>query len=902
MNSTSRAVIPSRTQNVALSLLVAAGVLGGPAWAQQPHSADHFGLVFGEPDFLLDLGSKWGRSDFTWSGIERKPGEFDFASLIERVDGYLKKGVTLLPILDYAPAWDPNTAPNDAQTLDLWARYVERTLSTFKGKIRYWQVWNEPNLSGFWKPEPDPLAYTELLRRTYFAAKKVDPGIQIIGVNCSDIDLEFAERVFRYGGLKYCDILAFQPYRNPPEMGHFEEMAALRALMERYGADKPIWFTEMGGDTKHFPFKDAKDYFADRPCRRQCAFLVRYMTISMASGIDKVFWFAQAAEGSGLENVPDHRKRPVFNAYQYLIKTIDSFQSIRELAPHGANGVYAYLLRCPEKDVAIAWSVHGPQRVHLPQWQSAREMRDPLGQRITRETDGDLLLTGEPVYLLFDKVPETLRRQALLSFSKPQLWLEPGVTETIAVRLDANSEVPVRLAVRSPRHLQVKPQILELKPGQSANLAIAASRRARPARDFVTLALGDVSWNIEVNITPTLLWQYQEKGRGFLSPTALHEGPGASPLLVATFNSRELFCIAPDGQALWNYIAESPINAAAVTGNIMGDAKREIVTAAPGRQTVFALDSNGALLWRVRLPGDPLSKHEIQETGKPMDTIENPGWRWNQPVTADLTGDGLDEIVYADNLGCVTAISGEGTILWRTAISEKRCDQPVCVGDVFGNGHKEIVAVDEGGIVYCLSNTGTILWKTATGGAVKAIPVLLPAGGNEPATILVANQDEKLVRLSGDGRILWSTALGGTVDLGCGITVADLDGDTIPEIVVSTRNHEVLALNRSGQILWRVETGAQIRSVPAVGDVDGDGAPEILVGSADGLLYCLGADGTTKWTIKVGNRVDATPLLTDLNQDGVKDIVLPVRGGKVFAWSCVASPQRAPKRKAAAFR
>ena len=132
--------------------------------------------------------------------------------------------------------------------------------------------------------------------------------------------------------------------------------------------------------------------------------------------------------------------------------------------------------------------------------------------------------------------------------------------------------------------------------------------------------------------------------------------------------------------------------------------------------------------------------------------------------------------------------------------------------------------------------------------------------------------------------------------------MADLDGDTIPEIVVSTRNHEVLALNRPGQILWLVETGAQIRSVPAVGDVDGDGAPEILVGSADWLLYCLGAEGTTKWTLKVGNRVDASPLLTDLDQDGVKDIVLPVGGGKVFAWSCVARPQRAPIRKAAAIR
>ncbi|MFH1740913.1 MAG: hypothetical protein ABIH23_18055, partial [bacterium] len=306
---------------------------------QETHLSERFCLVHGNPQFMVELGCAWNRYDFCWNGIERTKGTFDFRELPVQVDESLRHGVKILPILDYEPAWDPAHSPADDEALDDWAHYVKTTVETFKGKLHYWQAWNEPNNDGFWKPEPNARDYAELLRRTYLAIKEVDPNLKVLGLNCSDIDLEYSEQVFRYGGLNYCDILAYQPYRIAPEVGHFEEVQALRELVDRFGEQRPIWFTEMGWNSDHFPFKDATDFLAETPSRRQAAFLVRYMTIIQAAGIDKVFWFAQSAGGHGLEDRRRNQKRLSFYAYRHLIVTLDNYSAVRELIPHGSGGL-----------------------------------------------------------------------------------------------------------------------------------------------------------------------------------------------------------------------------------------------------------------------------------------------------------------------------------------------------------------------------------------------------------------------------------------------------------------------------------------------------------------------------------------------------------------------------------
>ena len=827
--------------------------------------ADRFGLVHGDPEFVVDLGTAWNRHDFTWSGIERTKDHFDYGEFPARVDRSIAMGVKLLPILDYNPAWDPDVSPADDETLDYWARYVERTVTEFKGKLLHWQVWNEPNY-GFWKPASNPRDYTELLRRSYIAAKKVDPNVRIIGVNCSGIDLEFSEQVFRYGGLDYCDILAYQPYRIAPEVGHFEEVAALRELVGRFGEQRPIWFTEVGWGSEHFPFRDANDFLAERPMRKQAAFLVRYMTIIQAVGIDKVFWFSQTAGGAGLEYHPTKTKRLSFYSYQHFLAAVGDYTRVRELHPHGAHGLYAYLFECPNTAVVIAWSANGPKTLYLPGLSAATQVRDMLGNPLAAPTSDETEVSGEPLYFIYDKAPQSCLDRAAVTVEPSSLWLAPGQEAAITVTRDADSSGKgCRFNIDAPGDLKASPRTLSLSPGESVAVAIRAREEARPQRHTVRIATESAGWNIEINVTPPVLWTYTGASEKLLQPGVLRRPDGSVDLLVASFQSPELLCLSAGGEKRWQYTAGAPLFDTPIATDLTGDGDPEIVTAMPNQNRVLLLSGNGVLQWRARIPGDPPEG--------------SPSWRWTRPEVLD-TG----HIVYASASGHVTAWSPDGEMVWDDAISDSRCDGPIFVGDADGFPGQEILVGNAAGNLFCLASDGETSWHTDLGSPIAAAPLAAVLEPGTTPSVLAGCADERLVCLSDEGEALWDVQLGGTMDLGTGIAVADLNEDGTREIIASTRNHEVIAFDRTGAVLWRMEAGAQFRGTPQIGDIDADGHDEILIASADWLLYCIGPDGVVEWTAYLGARVDGSVLVADINGNGVPDVVAPVRGGKLVAY------------------
>lgn len=880
--------MPKPSRSIGLSLhstalamfLIAIAVPGHPH-EDQSLSA-RFGVVHGDPGCLVELGSAWNRYDFSWSGIEREMGVFDFRDLPAQVDASLEVGVHILPILDYEPAWDPQRSPADNETLELWDRYVERTVAEFKGKLQYWQAWNEPNIS-FWKPKPNPRDYAELLRHTYIAAKKADPTVQILGMNCSDIDLEFTEAVFRYGGLNYCDVLAYQPYRIAPEVGHFEEMQALRILVDRFGEQRPIWFTEMGWNTDHLPFADAKDLYAERPMRRQAAFLVRYMAVIMATGVEKIFWFAQSAGGHGLVMRRPDGERLSYFAYRHLIERLDDTLSIREITPRGAFGIYAFLSSGRDHSELIAWSVNGPQTLPLPESLTEYELRSMLGDILPVPQSASLPLTAEPVYLVFKETPDAILERGSLAISPAKLWLEPDSQQQLSLTWNplTPDPNPKSFKIITPPRIKVSPGRIRLASGETATIAMNVSRHAVPGRFPIHIHGGNSTWTVELIVTPRKLWEYKAESEGLLTPTLLSEPDSTTSILIAAYDSPDILALSNTGELQWRYRESEPINDRVVAADTNGDARPEIIAAMPGEQTIFTLSSDGVLQWRKKLSGAPSS--------------DRPGWHWTHPLVADLNGDRLGEIIYADREGVVTCLAGDREMLWSTKISEHRCDLPVCIADINQDTKPEILAGDTAGMLHCLTSEGANVWNAGLATEITAAPVVATVEPNGSPSIFVVTHAEKLFRLNSAGYTIWTAELGGTADLGCGIVPADLNADGKQEILVSTRNHEVLCFDASGLLLWRTETGAQIRSTPAVGDVDGDGSPEILIGSADWLLYCLGPDGTVEWTCNTGNRIDASPLLADLTGDNRPDIILPVRGGKIAAFS-ITTPRSAFNR------
>lgn len=207
-----------------------------------------------ELQLMQDAGIRWARADFTWGVFEPQNDRWSFDRYDQLMVSAKSHNVNLLPILCYNVDW----AYPAHEHLDDWCDYVRHVVERYKGDIKHWEVWNEPNI-GFWRPEPDPEQYAALLIASYETIKQTDPEAQVVYGGTAGIPFEYIRKTFEYGAFEAFDVMAVHPYRYPqvPEKARIlEDLQATWALMEEYGGGKDLWITEFGWPTHTNPLLD----------------------------------------------------------------------------------------------------------------------------------------------------------------------------------------------------------------------------------------------------------------------------------------------------------------------------------------------------------------------------------------------------------------------------------------------------------------------------------------------------------------------------------------------------------------------------------------------------------------------------------------------------------------------
>lgn len=219
-------------------------------------------------------GIRWAKQHFLWSELERQAGYFDWAKYDELVELYREHGLEVIARLDWPPAWvrsdyapGLNNLPEDPND---YARFVAAVAGHYRGRVRFYQIWNEPNLLAEWGNRLDhpvnPAEYVALLRLASQAIRQADPDAVIISaplaMNLETVavagnmnELDYLEGMYRAGAARYFDILganAFgmdRPPEDPPSptVLNFRRVELQRAIMERHrDGNKAIWFNEYG--------------------------------------------------------------------------------------------------------------------------------------------------------------------------------------------------------------------------------------------------------------------------------------------------------------------------------------------------------------------------------------------------------------------------------------------------------------------------------------------------------------------------------------------------------------------------------------------------------------------------------------------------------------------------------
>lgn len=249
-------------------------VMMAAAWQERRPSGPRLGVHTLSADaHALALAAETGFDTvvelFSWRQIEPTRDEWHWQHPDEVVAGAAYYGLDLVVRLDQHPAWAASAPPTvnaPPDDLEDYARFVGRVARRYRGRVRGYIIWNEPNLALEWGGRPpDPGGYTRLLCRAYRAVKDADPSALVVSAGLASTnhndteamdDRLYLEAMVQAGAGACFDVLGAHPYgfgyppddpRGAHEGLNMARLEDLRDVMVAYGlADKPIWATEMG--------------------------------------------------------------------------------------------------------------------------------------------------------------------------------------------------------------------------------------------------------------------------------------------------------------------------------------------------------------------------------------------------------------------------------------------------------------------------------------------------------------------------------------------------------------------------------------------------------------------------------------------------------------------------------
>ena len=233
---------------------------------------------------LRSGGVTWLREDFHWGAFEPTQGNWNWSYGDRLMRNASLTGLNILGIFAYSSSWgaDGPTIYHPPKDPAAYANFARRVVERYGPGGAFWQlnptldprpltaveIWNEPWLWHFWRPNPDPARYARLVRTTSAAIKAAQPTVKVLA--SADIFqmrtdttqsrdwfrlvLEADPTLFR----DHVDVLSVHVYsqsRSPLDTvtarrWRFDRFLLTRDLAAAYDAAKPIWITEFGWTTE----------------------------------------------------------------------------------------------------------------------------------------------------------------------------------------------------------------------------------------------------------------------------------------------------------------------------------------------------------------------------------------------------------------------------------------------------------------------------------------------------------------------------------------------------------------------------------------------------------------------------------------------------------------------------
>jgi uncharacterized protein (TIGR03437 family) len=343
---------------------------GEPVSGGVPWPASRFGTLR-----LWDSGT-------TWTALEPLRGVWNFAPLDTWVAAAEAHGnPDIILTLGQTPAWassNPNEvnyvgagAPAPPMNIQDWNGYVTAVALRYKGRIRYYEIWTEPNDNTYFTGTVAQLA--QLTQAAYQILKAVDPQNTVISP--AVYSAGYLDTFLATGAGRYVDVIGHHVYTTPPEATG-PLIANVRLVMNKYGlGGMPRWDTEgASGDTT-------------TPTAEAAAYIVRKYLVDLAYGSGRYDWYTWGRATSfcvGTEQADPRALTEAGQAYRFMFDWLMG-ASLTQAVIDSSGTWQIWLTLATGDQGIIVWNPTGTVQFAIPSAIQARTVRDIFGNATTVE-------------------------------------------------------------------------------------------------------------------------------------------------------------------------------------------------------------------------------------------------------------------------------------------------------------------------------------------------------------------------------------------------------------------------------------------------------------------------------------------------------------------------------------
>jgi hypothetical protein len=215
------------------------------------------------------------RDTLLWSQVEAVEGKRDWRVPDTVVRQLRAAGIEPLLLVLGSPSWAngvPDSKPGHnlyvpprGPALNAWLQryssFLAAAVRRYRRAVRLWEIWNEPNLTEFWRPRPDAVSYRQVYETLRTTILRADPTAQVAVGGLGDLAVASDPDISGFAFLRRLmlthpplDDIAIHAYAtndHPPDVhvsgeDNFDDIERVHDQLLANGERASIWVTEWG--------------------------------------------------------------------------------------------------------------------------------------------------------------------------------------------------------------------------------------------------------------------------------------------------------------------------------------------------------------------------------------------------------------------------------------------------------------------------------------------------------------------------------------------------------------------------------------------------------------------------------------------------------------------------------